>query len=99
MRAQCVTVVLSVCVCPGRCEAKGALTGSNAGITSIEFDSTVSRTLSTADASVPFPDISESVTHSCPSEHSVMITCFDSPYKQNTAHSSSEECEWHWFRV
>lgn len=27
-------------VCAGRCEAKGALTGSNAGITSIDFDST-----------------------------------------------------------
>ncbi len=30
------------CVSPGRCEPKGALTGSNAGITSIEFDSAVS---------------------------------------------------------
>lgn len=32
-----------VCVCVGRCEYKGALMGSNAGITSIEFDSTVSK--------------------------------------------------------
>lgn len=28
-------------VCVGRCESKGALTGSNAGITSIDFDSAV----------------------------------------------------------
>lgn len=32
-----------VFVSTGRCEAKGALTGSNAGITSIEFDSAVSQ--------------------------------------------------------
>ncbi len=31
-----------VYVCSGRCEPKGALTGSNAGITSIDFDSAVS---------------------------------------------------------
>uniref|UniRef100_A0AAQ5Y9N5 Autophagy-related protein 16 domain-containing protein n=1 Tax=Amphiprion ocellaris TaxID=80972 RepID=A0AAQ5Y9N5_AMPOC len=37
----CCLKVKPVCVllCSGRCEPKGALTGSNAGITSIEFDS------------------------------------------------------------
>lgn len=33
---------LKAFVSPGRCEPKGVLTGSNAGITSIEFDTAVS---------------------------------------------------------
>uniref|UniRef100_A0A9J8CY52 APG16-like 1 n=1 Tax=Cyprinus carpio carpio TaxID=630221 RepID=A0A9J8CY52_CYPCA len=38
-RFVCVGFDKLSCVSPGRCEPKGALTGSNAGITSIEFDS------------------------------------------------------------
>lgn len=39
----CVDLALLLCLRAGRCEPKGALTGSNAGITSIDFDSAVSR--------------------------------------------------------
>lgn len=40
-------VLTCCCLFPaGRCELKGSLTGSNAGITSLEFDSTVSESSS-----------------------------------------------------